>query len=86
MRSDVSKLVLAVIRKIENDPNISENTRFWEDLRVDHEARRSYFRPIQTKVKAAGCNLSKVSPQDFEDAMDVKRIVDVVWAGVKEDE
>lgn len=85
-RSDVSKLVLKVIRKMENDPNISEGTRFWEDLRVDPEARRGYFRPIKTKVKAAGCTLSKVRPQDFEDAKDVKEIVDIVWADIKVDE
>jgi hypothetical protein len=85
-RSDVSNLVLEVIRKKENGPNISESTRFWEDLRVDPEARRGYFRPIKTKVEAAGCTLSKVSPQDFEDAKNVKEIVEAVWADVKVNE
>jgi hypothetical protein len=82
-RSDVSSLVLEVIRKRENDPNISEGTRFWEDLRIDAKARRGYFRPIKTKVEAAGCTLSKVSPQDFENAKNVKEIVDAVWKDVK---
>lgn len=82
-RSDVSSLVLEVIRKRENDPNISEGTRFWEDLRIDAKARRGYFRPIKTKVEAAGCTLSKASPQDFENAKNVKEIVDAVWKDVK---
>lgn len=82
-RPDVSNLVLEVIRNMENNQNISESTRFWEDLGVDPKARRGYFRPIKTKVEAAGCTLSKVGPQDFENAKDVKEIVDLVWADVK---
>lgn len=82
-RSDVSKLVLKVIRNTENDQNISESTRFWDDLRVDPIARRGYFGPIKTKVESEGCTLSKVNPQDFENANDVKEIVEAVWADVK---
>jgi hypothetical protein len=78
--------VLEVIRNKEKQPNISESTRFWDDLRVDRQARRGYFRPIKIEVAAAGCALNKVNPQDFEDAKDVKTIVDAVWADVKEDE
>lgn len=84
-RSGVSNLVLQVIREKERQPNISENTRFWKDLRVGQKARRGYFRPIRKKVEAAGCTLSKVGPQDFENATDVKTIVDAVWADVKGD-
>lgn len=85
-RSNVSKLVLAVIRNKEEQPMISESTRFWDDLRIDRQARRGYFRPIKTEVVAAGCTLSKVSPEDFEGAKDVKAIVDTVWADVKGNE
>ena len=85
-RSDVSKLVLEVIRNKEDNQKITESTCFWDDLGLDPEARRGYFRPIKTKIEAAGCTLNKVSPQDFENANDVKEIVDAVWRDVKEED
>jgi len=84
-RSEVSTLVLKVIREKENEPNVTESTRFWEDLRVDRQARRGYFRPVKTRLVAASCTLRKVTPDDFERAKDVKAVVDAVWEDIKDD-
>ena len=82
-RSQVSRLVLGVIRDKEDNQNIQEGTRFWQDLRVDKETRRTYFRPIKKDVEGEGCELDKVMPGDFEDAKAVSDIVDMVWKDVK---
>jgi len=83
-RSEVSDLVLDVIRKREKEPGVTENTRFHEDLRVDPLTRRGYFRPIKDGIEAHGCVFRRLSPDVFENAADVKGIVDAVWADVSD--
>ena len=81
-REAISAIALAVIRKKEGDPGIVEETQFWRDLRIDRISRRGYFPGIKDKVKGAGARLKKITAADFEDAVDVKAIVDMVFENV----
>ena len=79
-RQDVSNLVLEVIRAIQNDKTIVENTVFGQDIIVDRLARRNYASPI---VKLIGqrfpeCVLTRFGPDDCANANKVKDIVDAV--------
>jgi len=77
-RSAISRIVLDVVRMIENNPNVQEATRFWEDLRVDRYARRGYYKPIRKNIEAEGSRMCGVGPKDFENPSSLGKLVDLV--------
>jgi hypothetical protein len=77
-RSQVSLIVLGVIRKMESNDSVQEATRFWEDLRVDAVTKRTYYAPIRAGIEAAGSGILGLTPADFERPETVRGLVDLV--------
>ena len=86
-RQDVSNVVLAVIRGIENGRNITivEATVFGQDLVVDQLARRGYASPILIRFREAfpESSLSRFGPDTCANAGRVRDIVNAIWDEVK---
>ena len=86
-RQDVSNVVLAVIRGIEDGRNITivEATVFGQDLVVDKLARRGYASPILIRFREAfpDSSLSRFGPDTCANAAKVKDIVNAIWDEVK---
>jgi hypothetical protein len=84
-RQDAVNVVLEVIRAIQNDKTIVENTVFGEDIIVDKLARRNYASPIVQLMaqRFPECVLATFGPDDCANASKVKDIVDAVWNELK---
>ena len=85
-RDDVSNIVVGVVRDMEQDPSVTEPTRFEEDLRVDDAAKRGYFPPVHRQITEAGGKLTSTKAADFENADTVGEIVDTVWQDVQQNQ
>jgi len=77
-RSQVSEIVLGVVRRMEGNDGVQEATRFWEDLRVDAQTKRTYYAPIRAGIELAGSGLSGLTPADFQQPETVRGLVDIV--------
>lgn len=75
-RKEVADVVVRAIREIEKNENITEETRFWDDLGVDQETRRGYFRPIRKQLDDNDCVVSGLAAGDLEKCVAVKDVVD----------
>lgn len=83
-RQDIADIVLGVIRSIQDDKTIVENSVFGEDIIVDKFAKRLYAFPIKMSVdRFPDCILKKFGPNDCEKAKKVKDIVEAVWKEFK---
>ena len=86
-RQDVSNVVLAVIRGIENGRNITivEATVFGQDLVVDKVARRAYASPILIRFQEVfpDSSLARFGPNTCADAARVRDIVNAIWDEVR---
>lgn len=78
-RPQVAQIVLDVVREVEDDPDIKEETRFWEDLRVDPIARRDYYEGIEKKMKSAGSDISGIALGELEGLKSVRDLIDLVY-------
>ena len=86
-RQDVANVVLDVIRAVQKDKTIVENSAFGLDIIVDKLARRNYATPIVKLMveKFPECVLSKFGPETCGSASKVKDIVDAIWDELKPD-
>lgn len=82
-RKEVSTIVLKFFRGIEEDETITEETDFDDDIGVDAEARRGYYRPLKKRFDKRGCPLKGVGPVDFEKADKVKDVVNFIWKAIQ---
>jgi hypothetical protein len=83
-RQDVSDIVVGVIRGIEEDRTITENSVFGTDIIVDKKYKRLYAFPIKRSVEIYPlCMLKKFGPDQCEKAKKVGDIVDAVWKEFK---
>jgi hypothetical protein len=79
-RLDVSRIVLEVIRHIQNDPTITEASVFGpQGINVDSTFRSTYFFPIKMSVEKVDCLIKNFSTTDCENAGTVGDIVDAVF-------
>jgi hypothetical protein len=80
-RRDVSRIVLGVIRHIQNDQTIVEASVFGsQGINADPTFRTTYFGPIRKAVLAAnGCATQRFSSADCSRAESVAEIVDAVF-------
>ena len=79
-RLDVSRIVLEVIRHIQNDPTITEASEFGpQGINVDSTFRGTYFFPIKMSVEKVDCLIKNFSTTDCENAGTVGDIVDAVF-------
>jgi len=79
-RQDVANVVLEVVRAIERDETIVENSTFGQDIIVDKLARRNYASPIVRLMieRFPGVVLNRFGPDDCANASKVKDIVGAV--------
>lgn len=80
-RRDVSRIVLAVIRRIQRDPTIVEASIFGpQGINADAKFRSTYFSPIKDGIQAMGdCSIVSFSPADCETASSIADIVDAAF-------
>ena len=62
--------------------DLTVNTDFDRDLRLDRVARRGYFHGIKRAIEKGGGRLDKITPRDFEDASTIGNLVGIVWKDV----
>lgn len=78
-RQDVANVVLEVIRAIQSDNSIVENSVFGQDIIVDRLARRNYASPIVRLMSERSGVLTRFGPDDCANANRVRDIVDAAW-------
>ena len=75
---EIEKIVVGVYRKQLNDDSITKFSRFGagKEIDIDSDARRAFFFPIKQKVdRAPDCVISKLSPEDVQNAKTVGEII-----------
>ena len=83
-RGDVSRIVLGVIRDIQEDQSIVEASVFGpQGINNTPEFRATYFEPIRDGIEGPGCVIDRFSPTDCENAGTVRDIVNAVWNDVR---
>ena len=84
-RQDVARVVLSVIRAVEDRHNIVEATTFGQDIIVDPLARRNYASLIITTLteRFPDCGVSRFGPDNCARASRVRDIVDAIWEEIR---
>ena len=80
-RDEISAVVLARLRKVHKQENISEQTRFDIDLIADPPFKELYFFAIKPDIEAAGCCIDTdvFNEKVCRKAKTVKSIVDAAF-------
>jgi hypothetical protein len=86
-KDDVANIMIEVIGAIEGE-RVTAKTAFWEDLRVDKEARRGYYVPLRRRFTKEGCPFARFKPADLNDTKTVGDVIKAVAQdlGLQKDE
>lgn len=81
-RDQVSIVVLGAVRHKRGLPDITEASRWLQDLQVDEYARRTYYLPTMVALEQCGCEVGGVTRDDFQGAETVGDVVSAIWGAM----
>jgi hypothetical protein len=83
-REQISELVVGILRELHFRQDISEESRYGEDLVIDEGVNKLYYYAIVLHLQKSGLILNNFSVEDCERAETVTDIIDAVWSDIKD--
>ncbi len=81
-KAQVRTIVRDEVRRIAEQPNVTQATRYWEDLRWNKRARRRVLRPVREKIKDGGEGLRGINASDLEKDVAVSNTSGRIWTAL----